>query len=309
LRATVGEATSQIGGGFRIPDVLEAGGATLREIGTTNQTSLDDYAGAIGEQTALVLKVHRSNFYMEGFVESPTTTEISALARGRGVPFVEDLGSGAILRTETIAGLEHEPTPADVLGQGVDLVCFSGDKLLGGPQAGVIAGNALMVAALKKNPLFRALRCDKLILAGLQTTVDLHLNAASGDGAEEVAVVELIRLPADALRRRADALAAQLVDVPLRATVGEATSQIGGGTLPRSAIPSITLDLFPTHVSLDLFSAALRAGAPPVVAYISDGRVRIDLRTVFPRQDAELATAIRKAVEYRRQEPEVRSQK
>jgi L-seryl-tRNA(Ser) seleniumtransferase len=299
----------QIGGGFRIPDILEAGGATLREIGTTNQTSLDDYAAAIGERTAMVLKVHRSNFYMEGFVESPTTAEISALTRSRGIPFVEDLGSGAMMRTEAIAGLEHEPTPADVLGQGVDLVCFSGDKLLGGPQAGIIAGNAAMIAALKKNPLFRALRCDKLILAGLQTTVDLHLNAASDGGESKVAIVELIRLPVDALRQRASALAAQLKELPLRATIGEAQSQIGGGTLPRSEIPSITLDLIPTGLSLDAFGAALRAGSPPVVAYISDGRVRIDLRTIFPRQDAELANAIRKAVEERSQEPEARSQK
>jgi L-seryl-tRNA(Ser) seleniumtransferase len=299
----------QIGGGFRIPDILEAGGASLREIGTTNQTSLDDYAAAIGERTAMVLKVHRSNFYMEGFVESPTTAQISALARSRGIPFVEDLGSGAMMRTEAIAGLEHEPTPADVLGQGVDLVCFSGDKLLGGPQAGIIAGNAAMIAVLKKNPLFRALRCDKLILAGLQTTVDLHLNAASDGGEGEVAIVELIRLPINALLRRASALVEQLTELPLRATIGAAASQIGGGTLPRSEIPSITLDLVPTHLSLDSFSTALRAGVPPVVAYISDGRVRIDLRTVFPRQDGELADAIRKAVEERSQEPEARSQK
>jgi L-seryl-tRNA(Ser) seleniumtransferase len=283
----------QIGGGFRIPDILQAGGATLREIGTTNKTSLDDYAAAIGERTALVLKVHRSNFYMDGFVESPKTEQISELTKKQGVPFVEDLGSGATIRTEEIAGVEHEPTPADVLGQGVDLVCFSGDKLLGGPQAGVIAGNASMVSALKKSPLFRALRCDKLILAGLQTTVDLHLSAASNNGTGEVEIVEMMRTPIEALRQRANTLAVQLTGLPLSSTVGEAESQIGGGTLPRSAIPSVTLDLIPTGQSLESFAAMLRAGSPPVVAYISDGRLRIDLRTVFPRQDAELASAIK----------------
>jgi L-seryl-tRNA(Ser) seleniumtransferase len=197
------------------------------------------------------------------------------------------------MRTEEIAGVEHEPTPADVLGQGVDLVCFSGDKLLGGPQAGIIAGNAPMVTALKKNPLFRALRCDKLILAGLQTTVDLHLNAGSEKGDGEVRIIEIMCTPIDALRQRASALAAQLAGLPLRASVGEADSQIGGGTLPRSAIPSVTLDLIPAGLSLDVFAAALRAGSPPVVAYISEGRVRIDLRTVFANQDIELAGAIR----------------
>ncbi|MDB5301494.1 MAG: L-seryl-tRNA(Sec) selenium transferase [Phycisphaerales bacterium] len=289
----------QIGGGFRIPDVLEAGGATLREIGTTNKTSLDDYTAAICERTALVLKVHRSNFYMDGFVESPKTEHISELARRRGIPFVEDLGSGATMRTEEITGVEHEPTPADVLGQGVDLVCFSGDKLLGGPQAGIIAGSAPLVAALKKNPLFRALRCDKLILAGLQTTVDLHLNAGSDKADGEVAIIGMMRAPVDTLRQRATALAAQLAGLPLHATVGQADSQIGGGTLPRSAIPSVTLDLIPTGLSLDAFASKLRAGSPPVVAYISEGRLRIDLRTVFPRQDAELAIAIKAGAEER----------
>ncbi len=165
----------QIGGGFRIPDILETTGARLREVGTTNRTSLADYAHAITGATALILKVHHSNFFMSGFVESPLTEEIAALARKRRIPFVEDLGSGAMIDTAHIAGLEHEPTPTEVLGRGVDLVCFSGDKLLGGPQAGVIAGKAKLIAALKREPFFRALRCDKLILSALQATVDIYL--------------------------------------------------------------------------------------------------------------------------------------
>ncbi len=165
----------QIGGGFRIPDVLESSGARLREVGTTNKTSTGDYAARSTRQTALVLKVHRSNFFMDGFVESPLTEDIAALARRKRVPFVEDLGSGAIVQTQAVEGMEHEPTPAEVIGRGVDLVCFSGDKLLGGPQAGIIAGRRKLVGALKREPLFRALRCDKLILSALEATVDGYL--------------------------------------------------------------------------------------------------------------------------------------
>jgi L-seryl-tRNA(Ser) seleniumtransferase len=170
----------QIGGGFRIPELLESRGARLREVGTTNQTAVADYARAIGRKTALILKVHRSNFFMEGFVESPSTADLAALARRKRVPFVEDLGSGAIIQTETAEGAEHEPTPAEVIQQGVDLVCFSGDKLFGGPQAGIIVGRRKMIDALKREPLFRALRCDKLILSALESTVDTYLRGTRG---------------------------------------------------------------------------------------------------------------------------------
>jgi len=152
----------QIGGGFRIPEILEARGARLREVGTTNQTTVSDYAKAINRNTALVLKVHRSNFFMDGFVDSPSTEDLAALAKKKHVPFVEDLGSGAIVQTQTVNGVEHEPTPSEVVKRGVDLVCFSGDKLFGGPQAGIIVGRKKMVDGLKREPLFRAMRCDKL---------------------------------------------------------------------------------------------------------------------------------------------------
>ena len=146
----------QIGGGFRIPDLLEARGARLREVGTTNQTRASDYARAINRNTALILKVHRSNFFMDGFVESPSTEDLAELARRKRIPFVEDLGSGAIVQTQTVEGIEHEPTPGEVIRRGVDLVCFSGDKLFGGPQAGIIVGRKKMIDALKREPLFRA---------------------------------------------------------------------------------------------------------------------------------------------------------
>src|SRR4029077_2537769 len=151
----------QIGGGFRISEILEASGAKLREVGATNKTTLEDYARAVGPETAMILKVHRSNFFMSGFVESPSSNQISALAKKHRIPFVEDLGSGAMIATESLGITEHEPTPGDVLKAGADLVCFSGDKLFGGPQAGIIAGRKRFVTALKREPLFRALRCDK----------------------------------------------------------------------------------------------------------------------------------------------------
>src|SRR5437867_3239224 len=190
----------QIGGGFRIPEILEASGAKLHEIGTTNKTALSDYSRAIGKQTAMILKVHRSNFFMGGFVESPATEEIAALAKERKLPFVEDLGSGALVETEKLAAIEHEPTPAEILKRGVDLACFSGDKLLGGAQAGVIAGKAKMVVALKREPFFRALRCDKLVLSALETTVDLYL---SGRTQESIPALAMLRASTDELRARA----------------------------------------------------------------------------------------------------------
>jgi L-seryl-tRNA(Ser) seleniumtransferase len=287
----------QIGGGFRIPDILEASGAKLREVGTTNKTSLADYESALGDATAMVLKVHRSNFYMGGFVESPTTEEISSLARSKGIPFVEDLGSGATIRTERVEGAGHEPTPAEVVGKGVDLVCFSGDKLLGGPQAGVIAGDMRMVAALKRNPFFRALRCDKLILSALQTTVDIHLSEGEEGGpGSSVPIVAMMHATPDELRARAQSMAAAMDGSAVKASVGEGGSQVGGGTLPQTVIPSVTLDLVPGRTPLLEFAARLRAGRPPVVGYVSGGRFKLDLRTVFPRQDGELIAALRAAL-------------
>jgi L-seryl-tRNA(Ser) seleniumtransferase len=180
----------QIGGGFRIPDILLASGAELAEIGTTNHTSLDDYRRAIDERTALILRVHRSNFYMGGFTAEPTTAEIARLARTTEIPFALDLGSGATFDTGTLGGGEQEQTAAQAIADGVHLLCFSGDKLLGGPQAGIIAGASAAIAALKANPLFRALRCDKLILTALQSTTDLLL-AGQTDAIPIRAMMEL----------------------------------------------------------------------------------------------------------------------
>ena len=281
----------QIGGGFRIPEILEASGATLREVGATNKTSLADYSRAISKRTGLILKVHRSNFYMDGFVESPATRDLAELARRKRIPILEDLGSGATFATDKVAGLEHEPTPAEVLGQGVDLVCFSGDKLLGGPQAGVIAGRATMVAALKREPFFRALRCDKLILSALQATVDLHLS-----NERSIPVVAMLHESSDELRVRAESIAAQLREIAASANVVAARAQIGGGTLPRSTIASVALEIVARDLVPAGLAAKLRAGSPPVVGYVSANAFRVDLRTVFPRQDGQLVAAIHAAL-------------
>jgi L-seryl-tRNA(Ser) seleniumtransferase len=281
----------QIGGGFRIPDILEASGAKLREVGTTNKTSVGDYARVIGRQTALLLKVHRSNFFMGGFVQSAAPEDLAALAKKKRVPFVEDLGSGAVMETRQFAGLEHEPTPAEVLRRGAKLVCFSGDKLLGGPQAGIIAGSARLIAALKRDQFYRALRCDKLIFAALEATVDAWLRAEN-----TIPIQEMLRADNAELRRRAQKLKESLASLPVRVGVGAARSQMGGGTLPRSIIESVALELSPQTMSVDDFAARLRTGAVPVVGYIERGQLKLDLRTVFAHQDEALLAAIHAAL-------------
>jgi L-seryl-tRNA(Ser) seleniumtransferase len=281
----------QIGGGFRISEILEASGAKLREVGATNKTTLEDYAHAIGEKTAMILKVHRSNFFMSGFVESPPSNEISALAKKNRIAFVEDLGSGAIIATESFGIGEHEPTPAGALKAGADLVCFSGDKLFGGPQAGIIAGKKRFVIALKREPLFRALRCDKLCLAALQTTVDLHLDQKIG----EIPALALLRTSEDALQARAAAIASNLTDLPMKIAIGRSKAKTGGGTLPKSNVASVTIDFVPKDRSLSEFAASLRASTPPVIGYIADNRFKLDLRTILPQQDEKVISAIRAA--------------
>jgi L-seryl-tRNA(Ser) seleniumtransferase len=277
----------QIGGGFRIPEILEARGARLREVGTTNQTSVSDYAKAITRRTALMLKVHRSNFFMDGFVDSPSTEDLAALASKTRVPFVEDLGSGAIVRTENVEGIEHEPTPAEVITRGVDLVCFSGDKLFGGPQAGIIVGRKRMIEALKREPLFRAMRCDKLILAALESTVDAYLR-----GDARTPVLDMMHVGNDQLRSRAERIVAALNGRQLRLRVSEGRAQIGGGTLPRSALPSVTIEVSHPRIGAQALAARLRSQPEPVIAYVGRGNLKLDLRTVFPHQDAAVIRAL-----------------
>jgi len=296
----------QIGGGFRIPEILEASGARLCEVGTTNKTSLTDFTRAISGETALILKVHRSNFYMDGFVDSPSTEEIALLARKKRIPFVEDLGSGAVIETQFVDDLEHEPTPAELLRKGLDMVCFSGDKLFGGPQSGIIAGKAKFIAALKREPLFRALRCDKLILAALEAVVDIYLRNstgpsdtnASGDrmSSHSIPLLAMLHTSNDELRARAERIVAKLSGSPLKATIGQGRAQIGGGALPRSSVRSTTLDISHKGMKPQELAARLRSHRPPIIGYIERDRLKLDLRTVFADQDAEIVVALRATV-------------
>ena len=278
----------QIGGGFRIPDVLETSDAVLREVGTTNRTTLNDYAKVIGKNTGLLLKVHRSNFFMDGFVAAPDRRELATLARKKRIPFVEDLGSGVLTDTENWAADHHETTPREVIKSGAALVCFSGDKLLGGPQAGIIAGKSKHIAALKKHPFFRALRCDKLILSALQHAAEIYLR---GDG-ETLPLNQSLRADSKQLKRRATKLAKALAELPITVAVAEGESQVGGGALPQATLPSITLDLVPENFSLKDFATRLRRASTPVIGVISNQHFRLDLRTIFPEQEKQLLQSI-----------------
>ena len=280
----------QIGGGFRVPEILATAGAVLREVGTTNRTTAADFAAVVGPRTALLLSVHRGNFYMAGFVADPTpTASCRPVARQAGVPYMVDLGTGAVFDVAAVlpTTADIEPTPAELMAAGADVVCFSGDKLLGGPQAGVLAGRAELVGRLKRDPLFRALRCDKLVLSALEATLDLHLSGRTG----ELPLVRMMRATVADLRPRAEAIAAAV-----GGTVSDAHAQVGGGTMPRTLIPSLTVDVPPTAGSVDALAAALRRGTPPVVGTVSGGRLRLDVRTVLPHQDAALVAAVRAAL-------------
>src|SRR5437867_11997698 len=228
---------------------------------------------------------------MSGFVESPASAEIASLVRTKRIPFVEDLGSGAMIATEQIGLYEHEPTPDEALKAGADLVCFSGDKLFGGPQAGIIAGKKRFVSALKREPLFRALRCDKLIFAALQTTVDLHLNQA----VTKIPAIGLLQLAEDELRNRAAVIRTGLSNLPLQIEIGRSTGKVGGGTLPKSTMSSVTIEIVPRHCSPADLAARLLSTAPPVIGYIANARCKLDLRTILPHQDDAVVDAIRAA--------------
>ncbi len=273
----------EIGGGFRVPDVMRQSGAILREVGTTNRTRLADYAAAIGDRTALLLRVHRSNFRIEGFTEQPTLEELAALGRQFNVPVAEDLGSGALL--PLVAG---EATVQDSLGAGLDVVCFSGDKLLGGPQAGIIVGRRELLDRVKAHPLMRACRVDKLTLAALEGTL---LEYAAGRARETVPVPRMLSMGVEDIERRTRALAARL-DEGWRWEIVDGQSAVGGGSAPGVGIPTRLLAIARPGLSADALEARLRANEPPIVARIQDGRVVLDLRTVMPAEDAVVAQAL-----------------
>jgi L-seryl-tRNA(Ser) seleniumtransferase len=276
----------EIGGSFRIPDVMAKSGATLCEVGTTNRTRLADYERAINERTRLILRVHRSNFQIVGFTEQPSLEELVALAHQRGLPILEDLGSGALFDLPTV-GITGEPGVGDSLRAGVDVVTYSGDKLLGGPQAGMLSGRREVIARIRSNPLFRALRVDKLIYAALEATLLAYVRQDH----EQIPALRMMRLSADEIGIRAQALARELRP-PLAAEVIEGQSVIGGGAAPGASLPTRLLALTSEGLSADEFAKCLRTNDPPIVARVEEGRVLLDLRTVFPEQDVQVARAL-----------------
>lgn len=279
----------EIGGSFRIPDVMAKSGAVLREVGTTNRTRLADYERAIGEKTRLILRVHRSNFQIVGFTEQPELAELVALAHKHKLPLMEDLGSGALFDLRSI-GVTGEPGVTDSLRAGCDLVTYSGDKLLGGPQAGLLSGRTEVVARIRSNPMFRALRVDKLTYSALEATLLAYLRQDHA----AIPALAMMRLTREELRQRAQKLAAAVGDVKkLRVSVEEDESVIGGGSTPGAMLPTFVLAVTCDELSANEIAARLRAFDPPVVARVDEGRVLLDLRTVFPDQDQVVAKGLR----------------
>ena len=276
----------EIGDGFRIPDIMRSSGAILREVGTTNRTNLDDYADAIGERTRLLMRVHPSNFRMEGFTSKPELSALAALGRERGIPVYEDLGSGCVADLRRF-GID-EPLVGDSIRAGVNLVSFSGDKLLGGPQAGILAGDEEIVRRLRRNPMFRALRLDKLIHQSLEATLRMTLL----ERWESIPALRMISTTAEALRERAMRMVERLEGVRAEAIPGE--SVVGGGSTPEQSLPTWTIAVECANVVEA--ERRCRANEPPVIARIEDGRLIFDLRTVFACEEEELARAIEAAV-------------
>ena len=281
----------EIGGGFRVPDVMAQSGARLREVGTTNRTRAADYALAISEATGAILRVHPSNFRIEGFVERTPLAELVALGRRFALPVMEDLGSGftAIGRTD-IASLGHEPTVQQSVEAGVDVVCFSGDKLLGGPQAGVIAGRGSLLARIRKHPLLRALRVDKLTYAALEATLGEHL---AGRGGEAVPVLRMAKLSADAIGARADRVAAALRATGWRADIVDGVSTIGGGSAPGTGLATRLIAIARAGHSPDALDSWCRSLPTPIIGRIENARFVLDLRTVREEEDEEITVAFR----------------
>lgn len=276
----------EIGGGFRIPEVMQQSGATLVEVGTTNRTYIADYARAIDEQTALVMRVHSSNFRMVGFTHEATLEELVALAREKNLLCVDDLGSGALIDTSAY-GLAHEPMPQESLAAGADLLSISGDKLLGGPQAGIIVGRKNVIDALKQHPLTRALRVDKVTLAGVQATL---LHYLKNEAIKKIPVWMMISATRADLDTRARKWAEHLRAKNIDAMVIDAESTVGGGSLPGETLPTRALAI--TVASPDAFAKRLRENAPPIIARIEENRVVFDPRTVLASEEEALLKGI-----------------
>ncbi len=282
----------EIGGAFRIPDVMAASGAILREVGTTNRTHLRDYAEAINENTGLLLKVHPSNYKILGFTSTPTMEEITELGAQQGIPTMEDLGSGALIDMAAY-GLPHEPLVGERIASGVDIVTFSGDKLLGGPQAGIIVGKSEWIEKMRKNPMMRALRVDKLIIAGLSATLQRYL-IDSTTAPEQFPMLNRYTRSIETLHTVAEKLKAQLQDIfaeKINIQVSETYGQIGSGALPVETLPSVALLLESAQISAEMLAAQFRNATIPVIGRIKDGLFWLDLRTVYEREQMWIVEA------------------
>lgn len=280
----------EIGGSFRIPEIMERSGARLREVGTTNRTHASDYEAALdGGDVAAIMKVHRSNFAMEGFVAEVDPRTLARLSRARGVPLLHDLGSGLLIPLDDI-GLTGEPTAADAVSHGATLVTMSGDKLLGGPQAGIIVGTADVVRRLRENPLARALRVDKLTLSALEATLSLYRDPQRA--LREIPVLAMLAQTLDALRARANALRGRLEGA---VRVVESEAGVGGGAFPSAKIPSIALAVGGDADAQEI-ERRLRGGDPAVIGRIAEGRLLLDLRAILPAEDDLLGAAVRAAL-------------
>jgi L-seryl-tRNA(Ser) seleniumtransferase len=276
----------EIGGSFRIPDVMAKSGAILREVGTTNRTRTSDYERAITDRTRLLLRVHRSNFEITGFTEQASTAELVALARKRSIPLMEDLGSGALLDLRSL-GISGEPGVLDSLRSGVDIVTYSGDKLLGGPQAGLISGRSELIARMRSNSLFRALRVDKLIYAALEATLLAYVRHDH----DAIPTLRMMRLTRDDIGRRAEALALR-IDTKLKVEIVDGESVLGGGAAPSAVLPTRLLAVSCEGLSADELATRLRTSDPPIIARVEEGRVLLDLRTVSTTQDEAIEKAL-----------------
>jgi L-seryl-tRNA(Ser) seleniumtransferase len=281
----------EIGGSFRLPEVMQTSGALLREVGTTNKTRLEDYRQAIGPTTAALLRVHPSNYRVVGFTERPDLDDLVALAHRHNLVLIDDIGSGALIDL-TRFGLADEPLAATSIKAGADLVLFSGDKLLGGPQCGIIAGRQERVDEVARHPLFRALRVDKLTLAALGATLRLSRDPANAE--QHVPLVRMLATSLENLQQRAARLAPQLSRSPLvaSATVESCHSTLGGGSVPTQDIPSWAVVISPRDMTVDALAQRLRSADVPVVGRIADDRIWLDLRTVLPNQDVALVQVL-----------------
>ncbi len=283
----------EIGGSFRIPDVIRSAGARLVEVGATNKTRISDYAAAITPETALILRVHPSNFKIVGFTEEPALAELVSLCASRGIPVLDDLGSGALVPLGD-AGLSDEPTVQDSVCAGADVITFSGDKLLGGPQAGLVIGKSALIARLKSHPLMRVVRLDKMTLAALEATLREYL--APDRALEHIPTLRALTEPLATIRLRADRLAGLLSSMPLQVSLVEGESQVGGGSLPGEELPTWIVQVESDRASASELARTLRVGDPGVWVRVHRERLCLDVRTVTDAELTELAEAMRRAL-------------